>query len=81
MSNVPERSDGDTTMSDEDRSKDAFYDRVAELANAMIAAHGKEFAMGTLVLAARFIAEGKSLGGSEAKGSETEFGAAPTPPQ
>lgn len=27
----------------------------------MIAAHGKDFAMGTLILAARFIAEGKPL--------------------
>ena len=48
-------------MSQEDRSKDDFFVRVAELAEAMIARHGKEFAMGTLVLSARFIAEGKSL--------------------
>jgi hypothetical protein len=27
----------------------------------MIAAHGKDFAMGALILSARFIAEGKSL--------------------
>jgi hypothetical protein len=46
---------------DEDRSKDAFFIRLAELAEAMIARHGKDFAMGTLVLAARFIAEGKPL--------------------
>ena len=50
-----------TSLGDEDRSKDEFYEKVAGLANAMIAAHGTEFAMGTLVLAARFIAEGKSL--------------------
>ena len=68
-------------LSDEDRSKDVFYDKVAELANAMIAAHGNEFAMGTLVLAARFIAEGKSLGKSEPQGTDKSFGAAPTPPQ
>lgn len=48
-------------VSDEDRSKDAFFAQVAEVANAMIAAHGKDFAIGTLVLAAKFIAEGKSL--------------------
>ena len=48
-------------LSDEDRSKDAFFVRVAELAEAMIARHGKDFAMGTLVLSARFIAEGKPL--------------------
>lgn len=64
-------------LNDEDRSKDAFYDQVAALANAMIAAHGSEFAMGTLVLAARFIAEGKSLGGSDAEGSGKEFGSTP----
>ena len=48
-------------MTEEDRSKDAFFIRLAEVADAMIARHGKDFAMGTLVLAARFIAEGKPL--------------------
>jgi hypothetical protein len=46
---------------DDDKSKDAFFDRVGRLAEEMIAAHGKDFTMGTLVLAARFIAEGKPL--------------------
>ena len=46
---------------EDDRSKDAFFEQVAEVANAMIARHGKDFAIGTLVLAAKFIAEGKSL--------------------
>ena len=48
-------------LSDEDKSKDAFFVQVAEMAEAMIARHGKEFAMGTLVLAAKFIAEDRSL--------------------
>lgn len=48
-------------ISDEDRSKDAFFVQVAEVAEAMVAAHGKDFAMGTLVLSARFIAEGRPL--------------------
>ncbi len=48
-------------LTEEDRSKDDFFVRLAQLAEAMIARHGKEFAMGTLVLSARFIAEGKSL--------------------
>ena len=48
-------------LNEDDRSKDAFFEQVAEVANAMIAQHGKEFAIGTLVLAAKFIAEGKSL--------------------
>jgi hypothetical protein len=48
-------------LSEEDRSKDAFFVQVAEVAQAMIARHGKDFAMGTLVLSARFIAEDKPL--------------------
>ena len=48
-------------MSDEDKSKDRFFERVGELAEEMIAVPGKEFTMGTLVLAARFIVEGKPL--------------------
>lgn len=45
----------------EDASKDACFVQVAEIAEAMIARHGKEFAIGTLVLAAKFIAEGRPL--------------------
>jgi hypothetical protein len=48
-------------MNDEDKSKDRFFERVGELAEEMIAAHGKDFATGTLILAARFIVEGKPL--------------------
>jgi hypothetical protein len=48
-------------LSEEDRSKDEFFVKLAHLAEAMIAAHGKDFAMGALVLTARFIAEGKRL--------------------
>lgn len=48
-------------MSDEDTSKDRFFERLGQIAEEMIAAHGKDFTMGTLVLAARFIAEGKPL--------------------
>ena len=40
-------------------SKDHFFKQIGEIADAMVRAHGKEFAMGALVLAARFIAEGK----------------------
>jgi len=46
---------------EEDRSKDALFVRLGEVAEAMIARHGKEFAMGALVLAARFVAENKPL--------------------
>jgi hypothetical protein len=50
-------------MTEEEQSKDAFFQRVGHLAEEMIAAHGKDFTMGTLILAARFIAEGKPLAG------------------
>ena len=48
-------------LSEEDKSKDDFFIQIAEVAEAMIARHGKEFAMGVLVLSAKFIAEGKPL--------------------
>jgi hypothetical protein len=48
-------------LNEEERSKDAFFVQIAEIAEAMIARHGKDFAMGTLVLSAKFIAEGKPL--------------------
>lgn len=48
-------------LSEEDKSKDAFFVKLAEVVEAMVDRHGKDFAMGTLVLSARFIAEGKVL--------------------
>lgn len=48
-------------LSEEDKSKDAFFVQVAELAEAMIARHGRDFATGAFVLSAKFIAEGKPL--------------------
>jgi len=48
-------------LSEEDSSKDAFFAQIAEIAEAMVARHGKDFAIGSFVLAARFIAEGKPL--------------------
>lgn len=48
-------------MSDpETASKDAFFEQLATISNAMVIAHGKDFAMGALVLAARFIAEAEA---------------------
>lgn len=47
---------------DDDKSKDLFFQKVAALSQEMIDAHGKDFSMGTLVLAARFIAEDKMPG-------------------
>jgi hypothetical protein len=51
-------------LSEEGRSKDAFFAQVGQLAEAMIGRHGRDFAIGTLVLAAKFIAEGKPLANS-----------------
>lgn len=48
-------------MNDEASSKDEFFTEIGLIAERMIAAHGKDFAMGVLVLAARWIAEGKSF--------------------
>jgi hypothetical protein len=48
-------------LTEEEKSKDVFFVQLAEITEAMIAAHGADFAMGTLVLSARFIAEGKPL--------------------
>ena len=43
----------------EEKSKDAFFQRIALIGEEMIAAHGREFATGGFVLAARWISEGR----------------------
>ncbi|MBB5577397.1 MULTISPECIES: hypothetical protein [Rhizobium] len=50
----------------EDASKDAFFERIAKLSEEMVAAHGKDFSMGALVLGARWIAEGRGDPGHKA---------------
>ncbi len=67
-------------MSDdtESASKDAFFKQLADVGNAMTAAHGKDFAMGALVLAARFIAEGEAR---ERAVAQTETAAAEPVPR
>jgi hypothetical protein len=47
------------TLSPEESSKDAFFTRLGEIAQEMTEAHGRDFAMGALVLAARWVAEGR----------------------
>jgi hypothetical protein len=65
--------DQQSALSEEDKSKDGFFVQIAGVAEAMIARHGKEFAIGTLVLAARFIAEGKPLTSKDGKtGGDTK---------
>ena len=49
-------------LTDEEKSKDAFFQRIALMGEEMIAAHGKDFATGAFVLAARWISEGR-MGG------------------
>jgi hypothetical protein len=41
----------------EPMTKDQFFERLGAIGDEMTAAYGKDFAMGALVLAARFIAE------------------------
>ena len=48
-----------TEPSPEDESKDEFFERLANLSEEMVAKHGKDFSMGALVLAARWIAENR----------------------
>ena len=58
-------------MSEEDRSKDAFFVQIAEIAEAMIARHGRDFAIGAFLLSAKFLAEGKPLINRDNGGGET----------
>ncbi|MBN9887816.1 hypothetical protein [Salipiger abyssi] len=46
-------------LSADEQSKDRFFASLAKVSEEMVEAHGKDFAMGALVLAARWIAEGK----------------------
>ena len=46
-------------LTDDEKSKDAFFQRIALIGEEMIAAHGREFATGAFVLAARWISEGR----------------------
>lgn len=48
-----------TQLTPEELSKDDFFQRLARLSEEMVAKHGKDFSMGALVLAARWIAENR----------------------
>ncbi len=56
-----------TELTAEDKSKDAFFEKIAKLSEEMVAAHGKDFSMGALVLGARWIAEGRADAATERK--------------
>jgi hypothetical protein len=58
-------------LSEEEKSKDAFFVQIAEIAEAMIARHGRDFAIGAFVLSAKFLAEGKPLINRNNGGGET----------
>lgn len=47
------------TLTDEEKSKDLYFQRIAAIGGEMIEEHGKEFATGAFVLAARWISEGR----------------------
>jgi len=49
-----------TELTAEEKSKDEFFERLAKLSQEMVAKHGKDFSMGALVLAARWIAENRT---------------------
>jgi len=49
-------------LTDEEVSKDKYFSRISRLSEEMIADHGKDFAMGALVLAAQWIVNGDKPG-------------------
>ncbi|MCA0276174.1 MAG: hypothetical protein LCH86_09230 [Proteobacteria bacterium] len=48
-----------TQLTVDEQSKDEFFQQLAKLSEDMVAKHGKDFSMGALVLAARWIAENR----------------------
>lgn len=55
----------DVKLDPESASKDAFFTRIAALSEEMISAHGEEFAMGALILGARWIADRQGKPGAK----------------
>jgi len=47
------------TLSKEELSKDKYFQSLAKIAEEMVEEHGKDFATGALVLAARWVAENR----------------------
>lgn len=54
-------------LTSDEISKDLFFRKLADLSTEMISEHGKDFTMGALLLAARFIAENKPFEKGPAK--------------
>lgn len=59
-------------LSKDELSKDAFFRQLAKLSEEMADKHGKDFSMGALVLAARWIAESKLAGSPNGQPRSTE---------
>lgn len=55
-----------TQLTAEEQSKDEFFQQLAKLSEDMVVKHGKDFSMGALVLAARWIAEDR-IGDAKSK--------------
>lgn len=51
--------DADHALTPAELSKDEYFRQIAEIGQRMIAEHGKDFATGAFVLAARWIADGR----------------------
>lgn len=49
-------------MNSGNTSKEQFFERLGAVADEMIEAYGKDFALGALILTARFVTEGKGFG-------------------
>ncbi|MGV8988050.1 MAG: hypothetical protein ACOH2H_17405 [Cypionkella sp.] len=63
-------------LTEEEKSKDAFFQRIALIGEEMIAAHGREFATGAFVLAARWISEGR-MGAKVKTAAQSQSGQRP----
>ena len=46
-------------LSEEELSKDRYFQSLAKIAEEMVEEHGKDFAAGALVLAARWVAQNR----------------------
>lgn len=54
-----QQTEAPAALTPEELSKDTFFTRLGGIAQEMAESHGRDFAMGALVLAARWIAEGR----------------------
>jgi hypothetical protein len=63
-------------LTPEEKSKDRFFKQLADLSTEMIGEHGKDFTMGALLLAARFIAENKPFEKAPATPAASDRGSA-----